>query len=69
MLKQMAKFLLAPAEQYEVPIDLSSAWFRAHFDPTSLLALASSKLHGIVCIVFVFEIPSWKMKNNISIFS
>lgn len=65
----MAKFLLAPAEQYEVPFDLSSAWFRADFDPTSLLALASSKLRGIVRIVFVFEIPSWKTKNNISIFS
>lgn len=67
VLNQTAKFLLATAEPYEVPTDLSSAWFRADFDPTSLLALAWSKLHGIICILVVFEIPSWKMKNNISV--
>lgn len=63
----MAKFLLAPAERSEVPVDPSSAWFRADFDRTSLLALARSELRGIVCVLFLFEIPSWKMKNNISI--
>lgn len=63
----MAKFLLASAEQYEVPTDLGSAWFRADLDPTSLLALAWRRLHCVICILFVFEILSWKTKNNISI--
>lgn len=43
-----------------------SAGLKAGFDPRRSLALAWSKLRGAVGIFVVFEMPGWKMNNNIS---